>query len=296
VSQRLLVAVAPAKLNFGLEILRRRVDGFHDLVTVLHAISLFDTFEWTRNDGAFAYGGPLNVAPDNDIALRALRLAPDFASWTGQLRLLKRIPAAAGMGGGSSDAALALRLAFPGASDAELRAAAASLGADVPFFVTGGAALATGTGAELRALPPIAAWVVVVTPLLKLADKTRELYGGLTSSDFSSGNSVAVVASMMRRREALTAPMTSAFERQMYARPVVRYAHTSLSRAGAPFVALSGAGPSLFALLRTYSDAARVAARLPDDVGVVTIARTLAGSHPQPARRIAQALRGRMTL
>jgi 4-diphosphocytidyl-2-C-methyl-D-erythritol kinase len=296
VTRRVLVAVAPAKLNLGLEILHRRDDGYHQLATVLQAISLYDTMEWTPSGGDFTYVGPQGIARDADIALRALRAAPDFASWTGVLRLQKRIPSAAGLGGGSSDAALALRLALPEASEAELRAAAASIGADVPFFVRGGAALATGTGVELSVLSPIAAWVVVVTPPLALTDKTRALYGGLTPSDFSSGAAVATIATTMQRREAVDGPLVNAFERQLYAQPVVRYAHSSLLHAGAPFVALSGAGPSLFTLLRTYSDTMRVAEHLPDDVGVVTLARTLEESSPLAARQIAQALRGRMKL
>ena len=289
-----LVAVTPAKLNLGLEIVGRRADGYHELVTILQAISVFDVFEWTHTGRAFQYSGPAGVAPDVDLALRALQSAPDVAQWTGRLTLRKQIPLAAGLGGGSSDAALALRIALPDRSDDELRRRAALLGADVPFFIGGGTALATGIGTYVKQLASTPRWFVVVAPPLELHGKTRLLYAGLVRDDFSSGGAVRAIAADSNDGATLREYLPNAFERQLYTQPVVRYARAQLLRAGAPRVAMSGAGPSLFSMCASYADAARLAELLPQDVGVVRVACALAELDSRPARRIAQALRGRM--
>lgn len=289
-----LWAATPAKVNLGLEVLGRRADGYHDLVTLLQAITLFDTFEWTATGAAFEYIGPPDVPRDADLVWRALRDAPDLADWTGQLALRKRIPAAAGLGGGSSDAALALRLAFPRADHEELSARAARLGADVPFFLSGGAALARGIGTELSPAPPLDAWFVIVTPPLHVPDKTRTLYAGLRPDDFSEGAVSARLARDPGAAISATTGFPNAFARQLDAFPVVRYARTQLVRAGATFAAISGAGPSVFALTGAYAAAAGIAARLPRDVGLVSVARACGPRDALAARRIAAALRGRM--
>lgn len=189
-----LHAVAPAKVNLGLEIVDRRADGYHDLVTIFQAVSLYDLFEWTATDATFIYTGPPDVPAESDLVARVLASAPDRASWTGHLRLVKRIPMAAGLGGGSTDAALALRLAFPQSSPEELHERASALGADVPFFLRGGSALATGTGTTLIELPTSHCWLVLVTPTLVIERKTAVLYGGLEQGDFSDGTRVLAVA------------------------------------------------------------------------------------------------------
>ena len=257
---RTLVAVTPAKVNLGLEIIGRRADGYHELVTLMHTISIFDTFEWTPTGSAFEYSGPAQVPSSDDLALRALQSAPDFADWTGNLRLRKRIPLAAGLGGGSSDAALALRIAHPNASDDDLRQRGSALGADVPFFVRGGAALASGSGTDIAAAPAADTWLVVVTPPLMLPGKTRQLFGRLAEEDFSDGHTVRRLAANAVKLNGIQALPPNAFTRQLYAQPVVRYAHAQLTSAGAPFVVLSGAGPSLYSLLPGYAAAAQLGA------------------------------------
>ena len=169
---------APAKVNLTFEALGRRADGYHEVRTVLHAISLADEIAFApADDLRFAVESPdagarssaaSAPAGDDNLVLRAARLLRREAGVKAgaTIRLRKRIPVAAGLGGGSSDAATTLRglrrlWGLDLDADA-LRELAAQLGSDVPFFVTGGAALAEGRGERLTPLPPAQGGVVVM--------------------------------------------------------------------------------------------------------------------------------------
>ena len=285
-----LVAFAPAKVNLGLEIVARRPDGYHEIVTVLQAIDLFDRFEWRETGRPFIYYGPVGVPPEVDLVARALARATDRDRWTGELRVIKQIPAAAGLGGGSSDAALALRLALPDADDATLADDAAQLGSDVPFFLgPTGRALATGTGTTLAPLAPSPLWVVLVTPTLEIVGKTAALYRGLLPDDFSDGSMVR--ASVTSR--AWPPELPNSFLRQLLDRPEVRYAYDCLWRAGATRVTASGAGPTVFALAASRTEAEMIAARTPTCAGAIRLARSADAPDRDAAGRMALALRGR---
>ena len=176
---------APAKVNLTFEALGRRADGYHEVRTVLHAVSLADEIAFApADDLSLVVEPPVTEPPGNgafssaafvptgdaNLVLRAARLLRREAGVTAgaAIRLRKRIPVAAGLGGGSSDAAAALRglrrlWALDLDADA-LRELAAQLGSDVPFFVMGGAALAEGRGERLTPLPPAQGSVVVMAP------------------------------------------------------------------------------------------------------------------------------------
>lgn len=294
---RRIHAVIPAKVNLGLEVVRRREDGYHDLVTLFQAVSLYDQFEWTETGAPFEYVPPVGVARDDDLARRVFASAPDLEGWTGQLRIVKRIPIAAGLGGGSADAALALRLAFPEASDDELSQRGAGLGADVPFFVHGGTALATGTGTELVPIETPTLWLVLVTPNVDIPEKTRALYSGLATADFSDGANVRDIMRTLVDGEGLPERLPNAFSRQLLGYPVIRYAYDRLRQAGATLVSISGAGPTLYAVTAGHGEAARIAARLAafePALGTVHVVRTVAAPGADPSvGAIAAALRGR---
>lgn len=176
---------APAKVNLTFEALGRRADGYHEVRTVLHAVSLADEVAFALadelrlvveppiaeppGDGALSSAASAPTGDDN-LVLRAARLLRREAGVTAgaAIRLRKRIPVAAGLGGGSSDAAATLRglrrlWGLDLDADA-LRELAAQLGSDVPFFVTGGAAFAEGRGERLTPLPPAQGSVVVMAP------------------------------------------------------------------------------------------------------------------------------------
>ncbi len=162
---------APAKLNLFLHVVGRRPDGYHLLQTVFRFVDLCDTLDFeSTSDGALSRegGGLAGLPADQDLVLRAAR-ALQQASGTRQgarIRYRKHIPAGAGLGGGSSDAATTLialnRLWDTGLKRAELMRLALPLGADVPVFVFGRAAFAQGVGEDLTAvdLPERAYWIV----------------------------------------------------------------------------------------------------------------------------------------
>ncbi len=259
---------APAKINLGLEILGRREDGYHEIRTILCAISLADrlTFEEATNDEIVVRGARDDVPGDDNLVLRAIRAMRNRGAAIPPQRVTieKAIPAAAGLGGGSSDAAATLR-----AFASELSAAgvdpfpiAAKLGSDVPFFLDGAIALASGRGEILTPLPaPEPAWVVLVTPSIEIPDKTRTMYAAVDPTCWSDGSRVE---SIVQGLPALPAEApTNTFERALLSRfPDTEWARAQLLAAGAPFAALTGAGPTFYSLISAEGDAREIAARV----------------------------------
>ena len=149
--------LAPAKLTVSLRVTGVRADGYHLIDAEMVTLDLADELVITEGDGLEVEGGTgLEVtAGDDNLVRRALRAV----GRTAQVRLVKRIPAGGGLGGGSADAAAILRWA-----DCGDLAVAASLGADVPFCLHGGRARVTGIGDELTPLPPLVATYTLLTP------------------------------------------------------------------------------------------------------------------------------------
>jgi 4-diphosphocytidyl-2-C-methyl-D-erythritol kinase len=242
---------APAKINLGLEITGKRLDGYHEIVTILQTIDLFDDIVLTPAK-RFAYTPDPRFPPQDDLILRTLDLIRDRLGITirAKIRLDKRIPISGGLGGGSSDAGTLLAALGDLASvpESDLLAIAAELGSDVPFFVRGGTALATGTGTNLEPLPapafPLA--LVVVVPEVVIPHKTATLYSSLTADDFSDGSASKQIAEQLRQLKLIDhTTLSNAFARSLYAYPAIREARDALQRAGADVVLPSGAGPSL---------------------------------------------------
>jgi 4-diphosphocytidyl-2-C-methyl-D-erythritol kinase len=277
-----------AKINLGLEITGRRAGGYHDLATIFQTIDLADEITV-----ALAPIGTLTLAADpalggtQNLVLRAARaLAAHSGAVRGAaLTLTKGVPVAAGCGGGSSDAAatlIALRemWALP-TTDDELATIAARLGADVPFFLRGGTALATGIGERLTPLPPQSkTWFVLVTPRLDLpADKTRRLYGALEAADFGDGTRTLDQAARLRRGE----PLDPALLANSFAAPLARLFpalaawEARLLAAGAPFVQPSGSGPTLYTIAPSQAAARAIARALAGTDAAIAVARSVKG-------------------
>lgn len=264
---------APAKLNLGLEIVGRRPDGYHELVTIFQTIGLYDEITIApAAAGALTLAADPTLGGEGNLILRAARaLAARNTSRSGAaLTLTKGIPVAAGLGGGSSDAAttvLALRERWAlDLTDTALAELATTLGADVPFFLRGGTALATGIGEELTILPPLqSCWFVTVTPALGLpSDKTRRLYAALTPNDFSDGSRTRAQAERLRAGLALdpnllvnsfAAPLARLF-------PALATWRERFLRAGAPFVLPSGSGPTLYTAIGSEAEGRAIHERL----------------------------------
>ncbi len=275
----------PAKLNLGLEVIAPRTDGYHDLCTIYQAISIYDELKICQHN-EFAYVSDPRIPEHLDLARSAMTAGVEKSSWSGRVRLIKLIPIAAGLGGGSSDAALILRMINSDNTGINLNRKAASIGADVPFFVIGGTALATGIGDILQPIDTPNLWFVVVVPDLEIAGKTARLFQGLQSIDFSDGTRVRALAQSINEWNSdLPATFPNAFERQMREFPEVDEAWKLLDHI-AGRVALSGAGPAMYSWHASEDEALNVASQLePNHRFRVLVARAVGPHCDDPTLR-----------
>lgn len=267
------VALAPAKINLTLEVLGRRDDGYHTLRSVMVPIGLLDRieFERNRNSSALIVEVPTEIGADNLVS-RALAAAGASGL---EVRVTKNIPIGGGLGGGSSDAAAVLRAAMngelgPAACNDWLRAAR-ELGSDVPFFLTGTAALVEGTGERVTALGALPDWwVVVVRPrawvptaqAYRLLDESRAGAAPTSRPRNDSASLRAVDALQRNDFAALQHELVNDFhEPILSAFPEIAHADAAL-RAAAGSSLLSGSGSCLFALFEDERGARGAAGRV----------------------------------
>jgi 4-diphosphocytidyl-2-C-methyl-D-erythritol kinase len=253
-----------AKVNLTVEIIRKRDDGFHELASLVHTVNLGDDLRIEPADQLLTRVEGLQIDPETNLVARAaelLRLTLNRRLGA-ELSLVKRIPTAAGLGGGSSDAAATLvglnalwsaRLGLT-----PLLQLAAELGSDVPFFIRGGAAVMRGRGEQLESLPPrIGQWLVLLVPPHDIQDKTRRLYTSLRPDDFTSGEHTDRAAKRLQNGDPLDPnELVNGFERA--ARSVFPGLSETWEQAEGlcrrKFF-LSGAGPALFAQAGARADA-----------------------------------------
>jgi 4-diphosphocytidyl-2-C-methyl-D-erythritol kinase len=270
-----------AKINLHLEVAGRRADGYHALRTVFQTIDLADEMRIDRRQRA---GVELRVegadlpTDERNLAVRAARLVLDEWAPRGcgvAIELRKRIPPGGGLGGGSANAATALlalvELFGLAPGPGPLRAAARSLGADVPFFLVGGTALGTGRGDEIRPLPDAPQPRGELVLLLSHSGlSTAAVFAALAASaapaadaerpfEWPPPGSVSGEFAAWIGENALEAP---AFR----LRPELGALYTAAVRSGARRVRMSGSGSALFALYENEGDAARAAGSWPPDV------------------------------
>jgi 4-diphosphocytidyl-2-C-methyl-D-erythritol kinase len=267
-----------AKINVRLEVLGRRSDGYHELRTIFQTISLHDTLELETARGSrvqLTISGDAALAaesPRENLVYRAIEAARRELGWRGgvRARLTKRIPAGRGMGGGSSDAAVALmgmmRLARKSIPLERLRKIGSSLGADVPFFFHGGRALGIGRGDEIYPLPDLKRQTVLVVSPRDIAVPTagayRWLAARLTKRDMAPRIAAFCALCWSPREPALF----NDFEPAVFARhPRLRKIKWALLHDGAAEASLAGSGSAVFALFRSPARARRTAKRFPRD-------------------------------
>jgi 4-diphosphocytidyl-2-C-methyl-D-erythritol kinase len=263
---------APAKINLDLRVLGKRADGFHELRTIFQTISLRDTLEIAFTPGR-ATGIDLRDdlgIPDN-LVTRAARLAMQAMRASGrvEMRLIKRIPMGAGLGGGSSDAAAVL-LALPALAGRPLTLEAlaemaATLGSDVPFFLLGGTAVGIGRGTELFPLPDTPAQLALLLAPGLHVDTARayaELSPGLTTE--SQQNKIFSFQSHTWSSIAGGPGAPTAFVGRNDFEAVVFARHGRLAvlkrgliRAGASLAMMTGSGSALYGLFSRREEVSR---------------------------------------
>ena len=215
--RRALRAIAPAKINLTLEIVGRRADGYHDLISAVHTVDLADSVEIAAGTSGSVRlvdraGAPVALLEGDEIIRRTWqRLIERYGvDRRAAVTVAKRIPLAAGLGGGSSDAAAFLRLAqrwwgqrVPAAALTEV---AAAIGADVPLFLAGGAVVMEGRGERVQPLPDSPGarrWAALVyTPDLPLPEaKTRTMFAALRPSDLGDRGATRRLQERLERGE-----------------------------------------------------------------------------------------------
>ncbi|TVR77429.1 MAG: 4-(cytidine 5'-diphospho)-2-C-methyl-D-erythritol kinase [Sphaerobacteraceae bacterium] len=275
-----LTLFAPAKVNLGLEVCGRRPDGFHDVVTLMESISIFDRIEVRPAERRHVQSDE-QIPPETDLIRQALDAIESHTGLDLCLEVMtnKLIPVSAGLGGGSSDAGTLIGALgqLLGLKRSEMLQIAASVGSDVPFFVDGGMALATGTGTTIE---PIhysdRRWFLILLPDLDIPGKTARLYGELNPEDFSDGTLTRRIAAS---RTGSQHRLINSFQRPLMAYRQVCDALEALSNAGCMSCIPSGAGPSVFATFDTYNDLTmtRSALTVPPGTRVFTATSVRAG-------------------
>lgn len=249
---------APAKLNLLLHIVGKRADGYHLLETVFRFIDYCDTVELAvRDDGVIELLNPLEgVAPEQDLTVRAARLLQQETgcSQGASIRLGKRIPMGGGLGGGSSDAAtvlLALNQLWQTKVPREkLMALGLRLGADVPVFVFGKNALATGIGEKLNEINLEPAWYVVIHPGVHVPTAgIFQKFAGEVLTEQGSVSIMRILETTQQRRNALQ-PVVSA----LY--PAVNEVLSELKKYGSPL--MTGSGACVFLECQSKEEADKV--------------------------------------
>lgn len=255
-----ITVAAPAKLNLFLHVTGGRADGYHTLESLVVLIDLADTIELAdRDDGTIVRMAEIaGVSESDDLALRAahaLREAGGRAHGA-SIRVTKRIPQGAGLGGGSSDAASVLlglnRLWSLGLSRAALMRIGARLGADVPFFLGDGAALARGVGDVLQPMSVPAYWMALAMPPVHVSTAAAFAAAELTRSEPSA--KIDVFSEGYGHND-LEGAADAKF-------PQVREALLALRRAS-PLARMSGSGACVFAPFIAERDARKALERLP---------------------------------
>ena len=250
-----LTLKAYAKVNLAFEVLGRRDDGYHDIASVIQTIDLCDTLTLEpADDITLSCDDPDLESPDN-LVLKAAHLLRETTDCNvgAHITLQKAIPIAGGLGGGSSDAAAALkglnRLWGLGLSVEELTTLAAEIGSDVPFFVRGGTAMMHGRGERIRPLPPAdLEWLVLLCPGIAVDNKTASLYGEFTQSHYTRGALSRKLEARIRGGGDVPPQfLFNAFDDVAFnAFPGLEKYWKTFESMGAKEIHLSGSGPSMF--------------------------------------------------
>lgn len=254
-----LTLKALAKINLGLDVLGRRDNGYHDVRMVMQTIYLYDNVTLTRTEEpGIQVETNLSYLPvdGNNIAYKAAKLLIDeFGIQEGvHIKLEKRIPVAAGMAGGSSNAAAVLvgmnRMFDLGLSQSQLMERGVALGADVPYCVMRGTALAEGIGEELSSLPPMPkCYILVAKPAISVS--TKWVYETLDAKEIVEHPDIDGLLQGLKEQDLskIALSMGNVLESVTIEKyPIIETIKDAMKEAGALNAMMSGSGPTVFGI------------------------------------------------
>lgn len=264
----MLYIKAPAKINLTLDVLRKRSDGYHEVEMIMTTVDLSDRIGLeSRADNKIQIISADRYVPDDhrNLAYQAAKLLKDTYSISSGVTILleKKIPVAAGLAGGSSDAAATLKglnqLWNLGLSLDELAEHGAKIGSDVSFCIYGGTALATGRGEKIEELPsPPNCWIILAKPSIGVS--TADVYGGLKMDRVIHPNTREMIRAIKEKDYGLMcSSMGNALESvtlDLY--PEVSILKEQMVKFGADAVLMSGSGPTVFGLVQHESRVNRI--------------------------------------
>ncbi|WP_413364241.1 4-(cytidine 5'-diphospho)-2-C-methyl-D-erythritol kinase [Lysinibacillus sp. 3P01SB] len=264
----MLYVKAPAKINLTLDVLYKRPDQYHEVEMIMTTVDLADRIGLeARKDGLIKIISADRFVPDDErnFAYQAAKLLKDTygISEGVSIKIDKEIPIAAGLAGGSSDAAATLR----GLNEMwnlnltmdELAEHGSKIGSDVSFCVYGGTALATGRGEKIEELPaPPACWVVLAKP--KIGVSTADVYGGLKLDGIKHPNTKQMIKAIEKQNyELVCQSLGNVLETVTFnLHPEVVTIKEQMHRFGADAVLMSGSGPTVFGLVDSETRATRI--------------------------------------
>lgn len=261
---------AYAKINIGLDVLRRRADGYHEVKMIMQTVDIYDELvlerrkqpgiELRMDNSELPSGGDNLICRAADLLFREKKITGGV-----NISLTKRIPIAAGMAGGSADAAAALRgvneLFDLGYSLKELQALGVGLGADIPYCLTGGTMLSEGIGEILTPLPaPPAAHLVIAKPDINVS--TAFVYGNLHADSLAWHPDIDGMIAALQKGDldGITGRLGNVLETvTVKAHPVIEQIKELLRKQGAENALMSGSGPTVFGIFKEKETAARAA-------------------------------------
>ncbi|MBB6455240.1 4-diphosphocytidyl-2-C-methyl-D-erythritol kinase [Salirhabdus euzebyi] len=264
----MLLEKAPAKINLTLDVLHKRDDGYHEVEMIMTTVDLYDQIQLTElEQDEIVIKSEKRFVPDDrrNLAFQAAeKLKEKFQIKKGVLiTIRKQIPVAAGLAGGSSDAAAVLRglnklwglhLSFE-----QLAEIGTEIGSDVAFCIYGGTALATGRGERIEKLPaPPTCWVILAKPSIGVS--TKAVYGKLNTANIVHPHTSDMVSAIKEGNyEKMCKNLGNALEQvTLEMHTEVRQIKNQMLSAGADNVLMSGSGPTVFGLTQKQSRADRI--------------------------------------
>lgn len=257
---------AMAKINLGLDIIGKREDGYHEVRMIMQTIRMYDVLEIRKKSSpgiSLSTNLPYIPCDERNLVYKAAKILMDeFHVEEGlSMKLTKSVPVAAGMAGGSSDAAAAFvgvnRLFHLGLSQEELMKRAVQVGADVPYCVMRGTALAEGIGEKLTRLPDLpGCYILIGKPGINVS--TRTAYENLDLNEIRRRPDIDGMIRDIKNKDlySMTGKMENVFEPGIMAKyPVIREIRDLMEKQGALKAMMSGSGPTVFGI---FDDAGKM--------------------------------------